>query len=482
MSEKVQIKVSDSASEGADLILFKRKNEFIPRPFREKEFNGSSDSSILFHAAERREIYVGLGDPNRLTNDVYRRAAGTGIRRAIKADSNELLIDVSDIEEAAEAIAEGLLIGAYAFDDFLTDQKASGSIVVTLVAPKRSLKALRERVNRGLSLGRATNYVRQLGNLPGNIINPKSLSDDSEKLSKSGGLTFRTWSKNELIKEGFGGLIAVGSGSINDPRLIQIDYTCSKKKAPTIAVVGKAITFDSGGLCLKEAGQMIEMKFDKMGGCSVLGIMKAVAELRPDCNVVGLLAAAENMTGASAYRPGDIVTTYDGKTVEVANTDAEGRIVLADALGYVRKKIKPDLVVDLATLTGACVVALGEERAGLFCNDPELSSLFQKCGEDAGEKVWPLPFEEEFESLIESKVADVRNLGKTRWGGASTAATFLSQWTKGLPHIHLDIAGPAMSDGEKSYRGPGATGFGVRAVYQFIETWASAGGSKTEVL
>jgi len=472
MSNTVSIKASDSASATADIILFKFEGEFIPRPFGDREFPAKIDTSILFHASERREIYVGLGQRAKLSSNVYRNAAGYAIRRALKIGSTEVVIDVSDCEEHVVSLVEGAVIGAYEFDDFRSSEEKPLSLRVTLIGPKISLKGIRSKIHRGETLGNATNYVRQLGNLPGNWMTPKKLCEEASQLGQKYGLKVRTWSKSALMQEGFGGLLAVGSGSANEPRLIRIDYSCSNKNAPTLAVVGKAITFDSGGLCLKESDQMGEMIFDKMGGCSVLGIMRAAAELKPDCHIIGVLAAAENMTGSAAYRPGDIVKTYDGQTVEVVNTDAEGRIVLADALGYVRTKISPDLVIDLATLTGACVVALGEERAGLFSRDTALTRLLQTCGEDSGEPVWPLPLGEEFDSQIESKVADVRNLGKTRWGGASTAASFLSNWTRGIPHLHLDIAGPAMGGKEKVYRSHGATGFGTRLVYRFAEAWA----------
>ncbi|MGE9291257.1 MAG: leucyl aminopeptidase family protein, partial [Puniceicoccales bacterium] len=460
MSERIQIKASETASANADLILFKTQGEFIPRPFRTEEFDGAAETSLLFHASDRREFYIGLGASDQLSGDRFRKAAGHAVRMSMDLGSDAVVLDVSSYEAHVAEIAEGFVTGAYHFDEFQTKKSSEKSMKVTLVGPKKSLKSIRTQIARGVSLGHAVNHVRHLGNLPGNIITPKTLADDARKLAYSKGLKHRIWNKSELEQGGFGGLLAVGAGSANDPRLIRIDYLSDKKDAPTLAIVGKAITFDSGGICIKNAEHMDEMKFDKMGGCSVLGIMKAVADLKPDCNVIGILASAENMTGSRAYRPGDIVRTFDGQTVEVINTDAEGRIVLADALGYVRQQIKPDMVIDMATLTGACVVALGEERGGLFCKDPNLSLLFQKCGDKTGDRVWPLPFSEEFDSQIKSKVADVRNLGQTRWGGASTAASFLARWTEGLPHAHLDIAGPAMTAIPKPYRSPGATGFG----------------------
>ncbi len=472
MSERIQIKASDSAPANADLILFKSRNEFIPRPFRTEEFDGKADTALLFHAEERREIYIGLGDADQIKEHSFRKAAGHAVRKAIDLGSAEALLDVSALADKVEPIVEGLVLGAYEFDDFRSNGKKAANIKVTLIGPKKSLKSIRSQISRGESIGRATNYVRQLGNLPGNMITPETLATEARNLASEKELKVRIWTRAALERDGFGGLVAVGGGSSNEPRLIRLDYLAENKNAPTLVVVGKAITFDSGGLCIKSADHMDEMKFDKMGGCSVLGILRAAAELRPACNIIGILAAAENMTGSGAYRPGDIVKTFDGQTVEVANTDAEGRIVLADALGYAREKIRPDLIIDMATLTGACVVALGEERAGMFCKEAHLSRLLQECGERTGDRVWSLPFCDEFDAQIESKVADVRNLGATRWGGASTAASFLARWTKGIPHIHLDIAGPAMTSTPKPYRGPGATGFGVGLVYAFAESWA----------
>tara|TARA_R100000027_G_scaffold50114_3_gene38783 strand:- start:9880 stop:11322 length:1443 start_codon:yes stop_codon:yes gene_type:complete len=471
MSERIQIKPSDSAPATADLVLFSAKGEFIPRPFLPEEFDGEIDSSVLFHSTDRREIYIGIGSKENLHEHTFRKAAGQAIRKAMEIGTKELVIDVSAFEQYTAAIADGLIVGSYEFDEYQSSKREKSTIKVSLVGPKKFIKMTRAQIARGIALGRATNLVRHLGNLPGNVMTPDSLSVEARNLAQEYELKCRIWTKGGLERDGFGGLLAVGGGSVNEPRLIRLDYTVEDKNAPTLVVVGKAITFDSGGICLKNAESMDEMKFDKMGGCSVLGIMQAVAELKPSCNVIGILASAENMTGSGAYRPGDIVRTFDGQTVEVANTDAEGRIVLADALGYVRERVKPDLVIDLATLTGACVVALGEERAGLFCKDPELSQMLQDCGKATGQPVWPLPFCEEFDEQIESKVADVRNLGKTRWGGASTAASFLARWTKDIPHIHLDIAGPAMTAIPKKYRGSGATGFGVSLIYSFTEKW-----------
>ncbi len=471
MSTSVSIKASEAAPANADLVLFKKAGEFVPRPFGPSEFSGEEEATAVFHGEERREIYVGLGGPDSPTRNSFRKAGAIAIRKGTLIGSTGIVIDVSQSLGEVGALVEGLVLGAYEFTEFKSADSGKKPPKITLVGPKKSLKEIRDTIRRSTALAEAVNHTRDLGNRPGSHVTPDSLAASARTLANETGMRCRVWNRAALEREGFGGLLAVGGGSAREPRLIRLDYTTQSKNAPTIAVVGKAITFDSGGICIKPAEHLDEMKFDKMGGCVVLGVLKAVAALGLPCNLVGILAAAENMTGPEAYRPGDIVRTYDGRTVEVINTDAEGRIVLADALGFVRTKIKPDLVIDLATLTGACVVALGEDRAGLFTRDTRLAGLAEESGDETGERVWRLPMGEEFEEPIRSKIADVRNLGTTRWGGASTAATFLAHWTGGIPHVHLDIAGPAMAADAKPFRAPGATGFGVRLVFDFLERW-----------
>ncbi len=469
------IRAAETAPENADLVLFLAAGSFVPRRFRKEEFDGSTGSIACWQDEERREYYVGLGESggDPIPPAARRNATAVAVRRAGAAGCAVLACDVSDLDPpAVEAIAEGVHLGSYDFDSYLATKKKAVSRFV-VVGPKKRLKEIRAALDRGSKRATAANFARHLANLPGNEIDPPTLADHAGKLAAGNGLRCRVWTRADLEKEGFGGLLAVGGGSAKEPCLIRLDHRCDRKGAPTVAVVGKAITFDSGGLCLKQAEQMGEMKFDKAGGCAVLGILKAVAALKIPCNVTGILAAAENMTGASAFRPGDIIRSYDGTTIEVINTDAEGRVVLADALGYVREKIRPDVVIDLATLTGACVVALGEERAGLFSDDSDLVDRLLGASDETGEALWRLPLGEEFTEAVRGKTADLRNLGTTRWGGASTAAAFLAHWTKGLRHAHIDLAGPAMPEKEKPGRAPGATGYGVRLVVRFLEKLAA---------
>jgi leucyl aminopeptidase len=285
-------------------------------------------------------------------------------------------------------------------------------------------------------------------------------------------MTCRVWDEAALKKEKFGGILAVGQGSANPPRMIALEYKGGRKDARPIVLVGKAITFDTGGISIKPADKMDEMKFDKMGGCAVLGAMKAIAALKLPFPVVGLIASAENMPGSRAYRPGDIVTSYDGKTIEVLNTDAEGRVVLADALAYARLHYKPRYMVDFATLTGACVIALGPHRAGLFTGDATLRQEIMKAGRSTGDQVWELPLGDEYDEMIRSDVALVKNTGG-REGGASTAASFLKAWVEDVPWAHLDIAGTAWTTRDLPHLEKGATGFGVRLIVEALQSLAA---------
>jgi leucyl aminopeptidase len=323
-------------------------------------------------------------------------------------------------------------------------------------------------------IAEATNYSRDIGNLPGNIVTPRVMAEYARKLAEESGLVCTVLAKKGLEKGGFGGLLAVGGGSANEPHLIVLEYYGSKDTAP-IALVGKAITFDSGGISIKPSDKMDEMKFDKCGGVAVLGILKAVARLKLPVNIIGVICSAENMPSSTSYRPGDIVTSYRGAdkravTIEVLNTDAEGRVVLGDALVYARER-GAKTIIDFATLTGACVVALGNFAAGLLGNDEALQEKIRTSADRTGDRVWPLPLWQEYKDKIKSDVADIKNTGG-RYGGAITAAAFLAKYVGDTPWAHLDIAGTAWTTEELPYLTKGATGFGVRLVVDLLSRWS----------
>ncbi|MFN2384630.1 MAG: leucyl aminopeptidase, partial [Gemmatimonadota bacterium] len=338
--------------------------------------------------------------------------------------------------------------------------------VVESDARKRA--AIQRGLERGEKLARAVNYTRDLGNTPPNEMTPARLAERARGLAEEHGLTCTVMTVRELKAKKMGGILGVGQGSANDPRLIILRYNGGRGGRAPVALVGKAITFDTGGISIKPSQNMEEMKFDKMGGCAVLGILMAAALLELKVNLLGVIPAAENMPSGTAYRPGDILTSYSGKTIEIINTDAEGRLVLADALTWASEQ-KPRQIIDLATLTGACVVALGHAASGAF-GDPAMVARLQAAGETTGDRAWPLPLYEDFSNDMKSEIADIKNSGG-RWGGASTAAAFLKFFVgDGIPWAHLDIAGTAWVTKPKAYTPYGATGAGVRLVTEFLST------------
>jgi leucyl aminopeptidase len=307
--------------------------------------------------------------------------------------------------------------------------------------------------------------VRDLGNTPANVMTPERLAERAEEVSKSVGVKCTVYGKREIERMKMGGLIAVNRGSDLDPRFVVMEYA-PKRAKKHVALVGKGITFDSGGISIKPAEKMEEMKFDMCGAAAVIGIMEAAAQLELPVKVTGIFAATENLPSGSAYKPGEIITMMNGKTVEIVNTDAEGRMILGDALHYA-SNLKPDHLIDYATLTGACVVALGSDAAGLFTDDDELARKLIIAGERTGERVWRLPLWDDYKELIRSEWADMKNSGG-RWGGAITAAVFLKEFVDCPSWAHLDIAGTAYAENETPREAKGATGAGVRVTIEFL--------------
>jgi len=330
------------------------------------------------------------------------------------------------------------------------------------------------KLNKGLlsgaAIGKAQSYARTLSNRPANVINPAELAAAAKELAGSAKrLSCTVFDEKQLAAKGMGGVLAVGSGSQNKPRFIVLKYSPTGRAAsrqPTVGLVGKAITFDSGGISIKPAARMDQMKLDKSGGIAVLATMKALAELGLPVNVYGIIPSAENLPSGTSYRPGDIITTFSGKTVEVQNTDAEGRMILCDGLSYAVKQ-KCDVIIDIATLTGACMVALGKYMAGLMGNDEKLIKQLQRASKDSGEKVWPMPSSDEYAKEMKSKIADLKNIG-SKWGGACTAAAFLRQFVGDTKWAHLDIAGMDIFSKPTEFSAEGSTGFGVRLLTTYL--------------
>ena len=402
-----------------------------------------------------------------------RTACGTAAKYLQSKGRSRVALRLEEFARFAQEAAEGLALGAYQFVDFKSPPASGPAPVtldaVTLIAPAADLSEVKARAERGLTLAQATNYARQWANQPGNLFFPETLAEAARQLARDsqGALTATVLDENALRDGGFGGLTAVGAGSVHGPRLIVLHYRGGAEDEAPLALVGKSITFDSGGLSIKPADRMEEMIWDKCGGTTVLGAMHGIAALKPKRNVIGLLTSAENLTGPGAYRPGDILTAYDGKRIEINNTDAEGRVVLADAIGYARREFKPAAIVDLATLTGACVVALGDWAAGLWDTDGGLREQLLKASTRAGERLWPMPLYEEYSDQIKSDVALIKN-SSGRWGGACTAAAFLKTFAEDTPWAHLDIAGTSWITKDRPDLARGATGFGVRILLELV--------------
>jgi len=427
-------------------------------------------------AAARRFTLIGLGEDRQLSHGRLRSALQRVVRQATKNREYQIGLAVparvhglSDQDSRMFVLLEAAMAD-YTFDHFKSKKnefdKIDGLHVVPLAG--ESEEDLEARLQRVRLLRTSIQLARDLGNRPANDLTPEALASAAREMSEEvAGLRVTVLGRRELLKDKMGGILAVGQGSVEEPRLVVVEHRPKKPKR-SVVLVGKGITFDSGGISIKPAAGMGWMKYDMCGAATVLAVMRAVGELELPMKVVGLLPIADNMPSATALRPGDIITMASGKTVEVDNTDAEGRLLLADALHYAAR-FNPDIVLDFATLTGACKVALGSEAAGIMGNDDELVSALVRLGETVGERVWPLPLYDEYLTYLKSDWADVRNVGD-RWGGTVTAGVFLKQFVPDkVAWAHLDIAGVAYHENEHNGFSKGATAFGVVLTTTFLE-------------
>jgi leucyl aminopeptidase len=424
-------------------------------------------------------LLVGVGERAKVDAEALRRAAAAvvrqarGVRKAVTTLPQALPADPAG---AVQAVTEGALLAAYRFDKYkqarTNGAKAPAELAALALVPGDGQRAaLTRALATGQARATATNVARDLSNEPANALHPADLAAAARKLLAGKGVTVKVKDEQALAKEGFGGIIGVGQGADHPPRLIELRYrpalSRSRGASGEVVLVGKGITFDSGGLSLKPADSMKTMKTDMSGAAAVLATMSVLAELNVKVPVTGYLASAENMPSGRATRPGDVLTMKNGKTVEVLNTDAEGRLVMADALAL-GAAAKPDAIVDVATLTGACAVALGSRYTGLMGNDEELAAELLAAASEAGELTWRLPLPPEYHKEIESDLADLKNVGD-RYGGALVAGLFLQEFVDGRPWVHLDIAGPARAESEDGYLGKGSTGASVRTLLSWLE-------------
>lgn len=440
-----------------------------------KQFHSISSLGLVKPA---RIVLAGLGKEKELSTERLRIAIATAARSArahfAKTIATDLHTRLAERTETASAVVEGALLGLYRFDRFKSPDKEKEKKIVRLIlveSDKARLEAARKGCERGIILAESTNYARELVNAPSAAMYPAKLAEEADRLARRLGLKITVLDEKKLAAHGMNGILAVGGGSEKGPRFVVLEYNAGAKEK--VAIVGKGITFDSGGLDIKPREHMSDMKTDKAGAATVLGAMSAAARLKLPVGIIGAFAACENMPSGSSYRPGDIVTAYNKKTMEIIDTDAEGRVVLADAVSYVEKNYRPAAIIDIATLTGACFVALGSAAAGLMGSDRRLLDKIKDASEKSAEKVWELPMWDEYKELIKSDVADFRNLGKGKPGeaGAITGAAFVGAFVESTPWAHLDIAGVANVSDSEGYNPAGATGWGVRLLIQLLSEW-----------
>ncbi|HEY5899941.1 MAG TPA: leucyl aminopeptidase [Burkholderiales bacterium] len=422
----------------------------------------------LANVAAERVLLVGLGPRKEFAEAAYReavRSAGNALRELGAKDAALFLVDLKVADHPLSWNVRQAVLGLrdafYRFEQLKSQKKAAAPSLAKVTLPLPPAAALEQALKEAQATADGCELARTLGNLPSNICTPSYLAEEAKKLGRQFKLQVQVLERAELQKLGMGAFLAVTKASQQPPKLIVLRYNGAGKTARPLVLVGKGITFDTGGISLKPAGEMDEMKYDMSGAGSVLGAIRALAGMKAPVNVVGIIPACENMPGGAAIKPGDIVTTLSGQTVEILNTDAEGRLILCDALTYA-ERFRPDTVVNIATLTGACVIALGHVATGLFANDQKLADEIRAAGEDAWDRVWQMPLWEEYQEQLRSNFADFANIGG-RPGGSITAASFLARFTRKLRWAHLDIAGTAW----KSGREKGSTGRPVPLLVRF---------------
>jgi leucyl aminopeptidase len=444
-----------------------------------KEFSGKEGESLLLYTNDNKNprlLLVGLGEEKNISLETIRRAAAVAAKKAKSLKVRSLTLHAISAknyttEEIAIAMSEAVLLSTYKFDKYISNGK-NGDILASVTfipASAREKKMFDRGMKIGEALAQGTLYARNLTNAPGNEIYPETLASNIQSLGKKLGFAVTVFDKRKIQSLGMGGIIGVSKGSEKEPRFIIMEYGRQHKKNGTVVLVGKGVTFDTGGISIKPAANMAEMKMDMSGAAAVVGAFYSISTLKIQRHVIGLIPSVENMPGGNAMKPGDIIHHYNGKTSEVDNTDAEGRLILADALSYA-SKFNPDAVIDLATLTGAVVVALGHFATGMMGNDQKLMEALKEAGEKTYERVWQLPLFDEYEKLIKSDVADVKNVGG-RWAGAITAGWFLKKFIGEYKWVHLDIAGTAILESDQEYAPKGGSGVGVRLLTEFLTQW-----------
>ena len=479
----MKVKVEKTAySDGGVLAYFLLKEDKVPAEvlkvvgkISKDEFDGklgkTYTTATLGKVKFKRLLLVGLGEKKDFEPDFVRRAAGTAVRYCKSIKCQNLSVVLPEIPEigpksAAQFITEGTVLSNYKFMELKTKKEEYFDVKnISILSSDRSAA---DGIETGTILAKAQNYTREMDEYPANLMTPRNVAEYAKQLAKKNKLSITVFDEKAMKKKGMNALLGVARGSAEPPRLVILEYNKGKKNLPLYGLVGKGITFDSGGISIKPSKNMHEMKYDKTGAIVVLGTMKAVSELRLPIRMMVALALTENMPGGRAQKPGDVVHAYGGKTIEVLNTDAEGRLVLADALGYVAEK-NPKAIIDVATLTGAIVVALGKHAIGLFSTDENLAKLLEESGKRTHERVWPFPLWKEYTEMMKSDIADIKNISGTGEAGSITAAVFLKEFVGDAKWVHLDIAGVMDITNAHPYLEKGASGIGVRLLTEALQ-------------
>jgi leucyl aminopeptidase len=434
----------------------------------EKEFSAEKSQYTKFHINNLRLHIIGLGEEKKLNQETIRKAGGTiaSVTRSLKISQANVSLD--NLKDSASAITAGIILGNYRFHKYKTEDKKKQVDLNTITL--YSKKDISKQVKHSQITCNATNYVRDLQFDNANLVTPAYMEKQARQLAKKYKLKVKVFQQNDLKKMGANLLLAVGQGSPCPPRLIILTYNGNKKSKKSTAVLGKGVTFDTGGLNLKPTGYIENERIDMSGAAVVLGTIKAAAELKLKTNLYGVIPTAESVIGSKAYKPQDVFKSYLGKTVEIGNTDAEGRLLLADALAYTEKNLKPTKIIDFATLTGAALVALGQHLSPICGTDDKLLCELFKSGNNTYERLWTLPLYDEYIDEVKSDVADFNNINYGRYAGTIMGAAFLSKFINKTPWAHIDIAGPAWIDEPKPYyQQKGATGTGVRLMIDYLE-------------
>jgi leucyl aminopeptidase len=464
----------EKPEEGVLAEIDKRSNGVISSLFETGELSGKSGESAYVHnpgnIKARRLLLLGVGKKEEFTTDGARKMAGTAARalRGKKA-RNFAILRRSQLPagEGSQAVTEGALISLFDSDKYHTNDKTENQLQsLTLAAPAADAGEVGRGVERGRIIAEATNFARELINEPANVITPTELARRAEEVAKEYGLEYDALDETRMKELGMGAFLGVAQGSAEPAKLITLTYTPKTESKETIAIVGKGITFDTGGISIKPSDGMEKMKYDMAGGATTIGAMRAIAQLRPSVKVIGVVPATENMPGGRAQRPGDVVRAMSGKTIEVINTDAEGRLILADAITYARK-LGATKIIDLATLTGAVAIALGDVYVAILGSDQAWIDQVLAAAKKSGEKLWQLPLDKDYREQIKSEIADIKNVGG-RKAGTITAAYFIREFVEDTPWAHLDIASTAWNESGKPHLAVGPTGVGLRTLVNLV--------------